>query len=544
MRDGCSSRSSARTPAEVRERAEALLAASGCLDGRVVADPAGAGGAVEDPRRRGRPGRRLARRARLPGVGDAAVPPANLGAYLREFDALLAEHGLHGLPSVISATAACAAGSTSRWNTPRARRLKAFVEDAGRLIARHGGSMSGERGDEGPARRCCRPCIPPRRWPCRAGEEPVRPRQHAQPGGARRSRSGRGGRPRARPCCRRCACRTRSSPATCSGAPASASASQHDRQRRGDVPVVPGHPRREGLHPRPGPGAAGDDQRQPGGPGLALAARCTRRSTCACPARAPAATAPPASTWRLTSRGCCSRRSADACGRRPTTPWAGCPGGDAWSPRSPASRRSPTPPPRPPASGMSCGRWPCGPAASDAEVPHPGPGAAGVPAPADRRRAGRPVGRLVHRHVRGLAAPGPGTGARGRRVRAAGGAAGRLLRAHLDHHRPARRRPRPAAPCPGRARPDRRAGHPDRRPRAELPRGVALGRRRAAARRTAGELGRRRRAHAGRTAGPTPGWTPQISAGTPSSPSRTATTRASSAGRPTTTCCGAPAPRS
>ena len=31
---------------------------------------------------------------------------------------------------------------------------------------------------------------------------------------------------------------------------------------RRDVPVVPGHPGGAGLHPRPGPGAAGDDQRR------------------------------------------------------------------------------------------------------------------------------------------------------------------------------------------------------------------------------------------------------------------------------------------
>ena len=29
---------------------------------------------------------------------DSAVPPERLGAYLRDFDALLARHGLHGLP--------------------------------------------------------------------------------------------------------------------------------------------------------------------------------------------------------------------------------------------------------------------------------------------------------------------------------------------------------------------------------------------------------------------------------------------------------------
>ena len=43
------------------------------------------------------PGVSLSRPA-YPGWEDAAVPPASLGAYLRDFDELLADHGLEGLP--------------------------------------------------------------------------------------------------------------------------------------------------------------------------------------------------------------------------------------------------------------------------------------------------------------------------------------------------------------------------------------------------------------------------------------------------------------
>ena len=43
------------------------------------------------------PGSSLADPA-YPGWEDAAVPPAKLGAYLRDFDALLDSYGLHGLP--------------------------------------------------------------------------------------------------------------------------------------------------------------------------------------------------------------------------------------------------------------------------------------------------------------------------------------------------------------------------------------------------------------------------------------------------------------
>ncbi len=133
---------------EVRARAEALLAASGCLDGWVVSDPrqaavlwkiradgAGlAGVSLDEPA--------------YPGWEDAAVPPANLGAYLREFDALLAQHGLHGLPygHFGDGCVHC------RIDFPLERdggtgAYRAFVEDAARLAARHGGSMSGEHGD-------------------------------------------------------------------------------------------------------------------------------------------------------------------------------------------------------------------------------------------------------------------------------------------------------------------------------------------------------------------------------------------------------------
>ncbi|HSN44098.1 MAG TPA: FAD-binding oxidoreductase, partial [Propionibacteriaceae bacterium] len=83
---------------EVLERAQGLLEASGALEGWVVDDPdrakvlwkiredgAGlAGASLDNPA--------------YPGWEDAAVPPARLGAYLRDFDALLTRHGLQALP--------------------------------------------------------------------------------------------------------------------------------------------------------------------------------------------------------------------------------------------------------------------------------------------------------------------------------------------------------------------------------------------------------------------------------------------------------------
>jgi len=135
-------------PAALAGRADGLLAASGCLDGRVVTDPqitqalwqirsdgAGLAGVSLDA-------------PAYAGWEDAAVPPARLGAYLRDFDALLAEHGLHGLPygHFGDGCVHCRIDFplTSPGGTAAYRR---FVLDAARLAASYGGSMSGEHGD-------------------------------------------------------------------------------------------------------------------------------------------------------------------------------------------------------------------------------------------------------------------------------------------------------------------------------------------------------------------------------------------------------------
>ena len=84
--------------AELRVRADALLAASGALDGFVVTDPAAAMALWkirEDGA--GLASVSLSRPA-YPGWEDAAVPAQHLGSYLRDFDRLLADHGLDGLP--------------------------------------------------------------------------------------------------------------------------------------------------------------------------------------------------------------------------------------------------------------------------------------------------------------------------------------------------------------------------------------------------------------------------------------------------------------
>ena len=129
-------------------RAEGLLAASGCLEGRVVTDPqitralwqirsdgAGLAGVSLDA-------------PAYAGWEDAAVPPARLGAYLRDFDALLAKHGLHGLPygHFGDGCVHCRIDfPLTSEGGPAAYR--AFILEAAELVASYGGSMSGEHGD-------------------------------------------------------------------------------------------------------------------------------------------------------------------------------------------------------------------------------------------------------------------------------------------------------------------------------------------------------------------------------------------------------------
>jgi FAD/FMN-containing dehydrogenase/Fe-S oxidoreductase len=81
-----------------------------------------------------------------PGWEDAAVPPAQLGQYLREFDVLMAEHGVSGQPFGHFGDGCIHVRLDIPLGTNGAP-LRAFMFDAADLVARHGGSLSGEHGD-------------------------------------------------------------------------------------------------------------------------------------------------------------------------------------------------------------------------------------------------------------------------------------------------------------------------------------------------------------------------------------------------------------
>ncbi|MFW6058645.1 MAG: FAD-binding and (Fe-S)-binding domain-containing protein [Phycisphaeraceae bacterium] len=83
-----------------------------------------------------------------PGWEDAAVPPSRLGQYLREFQALLDQHGyratIYGHFGQGCVHARIDFDMTTAAGVERYRR---FVEAAADLVVRHGGSLSGEHGD-------------------------------------------------------------------------------------------------------------------------------------------------------------------------------------------------------------------------------------------------------------------------------------------------------------------------------------------------------------------------------------------------------------
>ena len=135
---------------EALGRARALAADAGTRAARIF--PPGAQAAAmwrirEDGA--GLAGRTASGDQAWPGFEDSAVPPERLGDYLRELGALMTSHGVDGL-----AYGHFGDGCVHlRLDIPLAdratagRNLRSFMLDAGRLVAAHGGSMSGEHGD-------------------------------------------------------------------------------------------------------------------------------------------------------------------------------------------------------------------------------------------------------------------------------------------------------------------------------------------------------------------------------------------------------------
>jgi Fe-S oxidoreductase len=134
------------TQAEARAAAQKLIADADCLDSVVVTgasakalwrireDGAGLGG------------RTPANEPAWPGWEDSAVPPARLGAYLRELGELMRSYSLDGL--IYGHFGEGCVHSRIDFPFRSAPEVfRRFVTDAAMLVGEYGGSMSGEHGD-------------------------------------------------------------------------------------------------------------------------------------------------------------------------------------------------------------------------------------------------------------------------------------------------------------------------------------------------------------------------------------------------------------
>ncbi|MTV27081.1 FAD-binding oxidoreductase [Nitriliruptoraceae bacterium ZYF776] len=133
---------------EARAQVPAVVAAADAVDHLVVDDPAHAR-AIWGIREAG--AGLVAHAAATPshaGFEDAAVPPAQLGAYLRAFEDLLGHHGLAGVPYGHFGDGCLHVRLDFPFHRPDGPEVfRAFLGDAADLVAAHGGSLSGEHGD-------------------------------------------------------------------------------------------------------------------------------------------------------------------------------------------------------------------------------------------------------------------------------------------------------------------------------------------------------------------------------------------------------------
>jgi FAD/FMN-containing dehydrogenase/Fe-S oxidoreductase len=134
------------TEAEARAAAGRLIADVGGLDALVVTGaPARALWRIREDGA-GLSGRTPAGAPAWPGWEDAAVPPRHLGAYLRDFGALMADHGLDGLVYGHFGDGCVHVRIDFPFATEPGR-YREFAVAAAQLVGKYGGSMSGEHGD-------------------------------------------------------------------------------------------------------------------------------------------------------------------------------------------------------------------------------------------------------------------------------------------------------------------------------------------------------------------------------------------------------------
>jgi len=137
------------TLAQAQASAAPIIAAAGALASRVVTDTAQAAALWrirEDGA--GLASRPMGGQRAWAGWEDAAVPPESLGAYLREFDALMTAHGVSGVPYGHFGDGCVHVRIDFPLDRPGGVGVfRSFLLDAAKLVASYGGSMSGEHGD-------------------------------------------------------------------------------------------------------------------------------------------------------------------------------------------------------------------------------------------------------------------------------------------------------------------------------------------------------------------------------------------------------------
>ncbi|RZB19751.1 FAD-binding oxidoreductase [Streptomyces sp. F001] len=135
--------------AEARARAEAIVRAADVVDSTVVTDPAGQRALWRIREDASGTATRMPDESEAwPGWEDCAVPPERLGAYLRDFRALLSAHGLRGTPYGHFGDGCIHVRIDFDLLTEAGiGRFRRFSEELAEVVVAHGGSLSGEHGD-------------------------------------------------------------------------------------------------------------------------------------------------------------------------------------------------------------------------------------------------------------------------------------------------------------------------------------------------------------------------------------------------------------
>ncbi|KMS74745.1 dimethylmenaquinone methyltransferase [Streptomyces viridochromogenes] len=134
---------------EARARAEAIVRAADVVGALVVTDPAGQRALWRIREDASGTATRMPDGSEAwPGWEDCAVPPPRLGAYLRDFRALLTAHGLRGTPYGHFGDGCIHVRIDFDLLTEAGiGRFRRFSEELAEVVVAHGGSLSGEHGD-------------------------------------------------------------------------------------------------------------------------------------------------------------------------------------------------------------------------------------------------------------------------------------------------------------------------------------------------------------------------------------------------------------